>query len=91
MHMFALGLHIFVAFVMSLAIIGVFIAAYKQRETRAYVPMMVSFSATVVSGIGLLFITPTGLGRLCAMMSAFTILVLVARYYYSKRSLQPAT
>lgn len=90
MHVFVLSLHIFVASIMSLAIIGVFVAAYQRRETKAYTPMMISFAATVVSGVGLLFIAPTGLGRLCAMMSAFTLLTLAARHYYSKRSLQPA-
>lgn len=84
MHIFVLSLHIFVASIMSVAIAGVFLAAYQRRETKAYTPMMISFAATVVSGVGLLYIVPTGLGRLCAMMSAFTILVLVARAYYRK-------
>jgi hypothetical membrane protein len=85
MHMFILTLHILVASVMSLAIIGVFAAGYAQHATKAYSTMLVSFGATVVSGVGLLFVSPNGLGRLCAMMSAFTIFVLIARAYYRKQ------
>jgi len=85
MHVFILTLHILVASIMSLAIIGVFAAGYAERATKAYSTMLVSFGATVVSGVGLLFVSPNGLGRFCAMMSAFTVMALIARAYYRKR------
>jgi len=83
--MIILSLHILVATVMTLAIIGVFAAAYHQHETKAYGVMLGSFVPTILSGVGLLFVSVNGLGRLCVMMSAFTLVTLVARAYYLRR------
>jgi len=83
--MIILLLHILVATIMTLAIVWVFAAAYSQRETKAYGVMLSSFVATILSGVGLLFVSPSGLGRLCAMMSVFTLVTLVARQYYRKQ------
>lgn len=85
MLMIILSFHILVASIMTLSILGVFAAAHRRRETVAYTPMLISFAATATSGLGLLFVSPSGLGRLCAMMTAFTFLVIVARSYYRKR------
>ena len=74
--------HIAVATIMTIAVLGVVAAAYNKRETKAYAAMLGSFGLTVVSGIGLLFVTAGGLGRFCVMMSAFTLSVIAARAYY---------
>lgn len=85
MNMLILALHITVALVMTLATLGVFAAGYARRESRAYVTMLASFGVTVVSGISLLFVSAGGLGRFCAMMSAFSLSVIAARAYYRVR------
>jgi hypothetical protein len=86
MHMLILSLHILVASIMTGATVGVFAAAHARRETKAYSVMLGTFGATTVSGIGLMFISAGGLGRFCAMMSVFTLSVLVARAYYRRRT-----
>ncbi len=83
--MLILTLHISVALVMTIATLGVFAAGYARRESKAYTVMLASFGVTVFSGIGLLFVSNGALGRFCAMMSAFTVSVLIARAYYRKR------
>ena len=83
--MVILTLHILVASVMTVTMVGVFTAAYRRHETAAYQAMLASFGVTILSGIGLLFVSPTGLGRLCVMMSIFTILVVAVRAYYRKQ------
>lgn len=83
--MLILTLHIAVALVMTIATLGVFAAGYAQRESKAYIAMLASFGVTVMSGVGLLFVSAGGLGRFCAMMSAFSLSVIVARAYYRKR------
>lgn len=85
MHMIILSIHIFVATIMTGATLGVFVAARKERETKMYSAMLVSFALTIVSGVAMLFVSPNGLGRLCVMMTTFTLLVVVARSYYRKR------
>lgn len=85
MLMIILTLHILVASVMSIAIVGVLGAGYRQKETTFYQTMLGSFGLTVVSGVGLLFVTAGNLGRICAMMSVFTLSVIVVRAYYRKQ------
>ena len=79
--------HIVIASIMTLATVGVFAAAYNRRETKAYLVMLASFAATVVSGIALLFVSAGGLGRFCAMMSMFTLMTIAAGQYYRVRVL----
>ena len=87
MNMFILSLHILVATITTISILGVFASAFRRKETKAYVAMLTSFAATALSGVALLFVSTHGLGRLCAMMSAYTVLVVVARLYYRKQLL----
>ena len=90
MHTFILTLHILAALVMSSTIAVVFAAAVKQYETRAYRWMLGAFGTTLASGIGLLLVSPAGLGRFCVMMSAFTLSVIAVRAYYRARVAQVA-
>ena len=85
MNMLILSLHILAATVMTGAILGVFAAAHARRETKLYAGMLASFVATVVSGTTLLFVLTGGIGRFCVMMSAFTLMTIVARQYYRAR------
>lgn len=87
MNMVILTSHIVIASIMTLATVGVFAAAYSRRETKAYLVMLTSFAATVVSGIALLFVSAGGLGRFCAMMSMFTLMTIAAGQYYRVRVL----
>ena len=87
MNMVILTSHIVIASIMTLATVGVFAAAYNRRETKAYLVMLASFAATVVSGIALLFVSAGGLGRFCAMMSMFTLMTIAAGQYYRVRVL----
>ena len=79
--------HIIIASIMTLASVGVLAAASSRRETKAYLVMLASFAATVVSGTALLFVSAGGLGRFCAMMSVFTLMTIVAGQYYRVRVL----
>ena len=79
--------HIIIASIMTLASVGVLAAASSRRETKAYLVMLASFAATVVSGIALLFVSAGGLGRFCAMMSMFTLMTIAAGQYYRVRVL----
>ena len=83
--MLILTLHISAALFMTIATLGVFAAGYTRRESKAYETMLVSFGATALSGTILLFVSAGGLGRFCAMMSAFSLSVIAARAYYRKR------
>lgn len=83
---FILSLHVLIATVTTGSILGVFIAARAQRRTRAYLTMLVSFAATALSGVALLAISAHGLGRFCAMMSAYVVVVAFARHYYHVRT-----
>jgi len=85
MLMIFLTAHILVASIMSVALVGVLAAGYRQKETQLYGVMLSSFVLTVTSGIGLLFVTTGTLGRVCAMMSVFTFSVIAVRYYYRRR------
>jgi hypothetical protein len=84
MNMLILSLHILAALITTVAIIGVTISAYRKSETKLYMTMLLSFGVTAVSGIGLVFIVG-GLGRFCAMMSMYVVLVMMARSYYHKQ------
>lgn len=86
MHTFILTLHILVALITTVSIGGVFASAFRRRETRVYSAMIISFAATAVSGVALLFVSTHGLGRFCAMMSMYTVFVVVARQYYRKQN-----
>lgn len=83
--MLILSLHIIFALLTTLAIVIVLLSAKSARETKAHVVMVVSFAATALSGLGMLFVNAGGLGRLCAMMSAYTLVVAAAHYYYRAR------
>ena len=83
--MLILAFHIIIALVTTLAIAGVLTAAYRRNETKFYMTMLVSFGATAVSGIALLFVSANGLGRFCAMMSAYAVFVAIAHRYYRVR------
>lgn len=85
--MLILTSHIIIASIMTLASVGVLAAASSRRETKAYLVMLASFAATVVSGIALLFVSAGGLGRFCAMMSMFTLMTIAAGQYYRVRVL----
>ena len=85
--MLILTSHIIIASIMTLASVGVLAAASSRRETKAYLVMLASFAATVVSGTALLFVSAGGLGRFCAMMSVFTLMTIVAGQYYRVRVL----
>ena len=87
MNMLILTSHIIIASIMTLASVGVLAAASSRRETKAYLVMLASFAATVVSGTALLFVSAGGLGRFCAMMSVFTLMTIVAGQYYRVRVL----
>ena len=77
--------HILIASSLTLATAKVAQAAYQQKTTSMYTFMLVSFAATIASGIGLLFVGAGGFGRICVTMSAVTLVVFVARYYYQAR------
>ena len=70
--------------------VGVLASAYGRRATKLYQAMMLSFAGVVVSGAALLVVSPAGLGRFCAMMSAFTLATLAVRAYYQRRVAQAA-
>lgn len=83
--MLILTFHIFVASTMSVSTVGVLGAGYRQKETAFYQTMLTSFALTAVSGVSLLFVTAGTLGRICAMMSVFTLSVMAVRYYYLRQ------
>ena len=85
MSMLILTLHITAALIMSAALIVVFVAGVSRRATRGYYVMLGSFSATLLSGIGLIALSAGGLGRFCAMMTAFTALTIAVRSFYRRR------
>ena len=85
MNTLILSLHITAALVTTVAIIAVTVSAYAGRETKSYITMLASFTATAVSGIGLLFVLAGGLGRFCVMMSAYAIFVAAAHLYYRRQ------
>lgn len=86
--MLILALHIAVAFAMTVSTVGVASAAYAGRAVeRVYRTMIASFTGTVLSGVLLVVIAPAGLGRFCAMMTAFSAMTLFARHYYRRRVL----
>lgn len=85
--MLILSLHIFIAVAMTVSTLAVYVAAYSRQETRAYRAMLVTFGITILSGAGLLAVSAAGLGRFCAVMSVFTLSVLLARAFYRNRSL----
>lgn len=80
--------HIAVALVMTLTMVGVYVAALHQRETKAYGAMLLSFGATFMTGVGLLAVSPAGFGRFCVTMTVFSLLVVAAHKFYQKQSLQ---
>ncbi|MEO5499144.1 MAG: hypothetical protein ABIR46_01430 [Candidatus Saccharimonadales bacterium] len=77
--------HIAIASVLTIATAKVSVAAYKQESTSTYHLMLGSFVVTILSGIGLLFVGAGGIGRICATMSAVSLVVFVVRYYYRMR------
>lgn len=77
--------HIAIASFLTLTTVKVSLAAYQQKSTSAYIPMLGAFTATIASGIGLLFVGAGGMGRICATMSAVTLVVFIVRYYYQAR------
>lgn len=85
MLMIILTAHILVASLMSVAMLVVLGAGYRQKETTFYQAMLASFALTIVSGVGLLFVTVGNLGRVCAFMSVFTLSVIAVRYYYRRQ------
>ena len=85
MHMIILLTHIIAASIMSVALIGVFISAYKLRETKIYQSMLASFGVTLGSGLVLIVMNPATLGHFCATMSVFTLSIIAIRSYYLKR------
>jgi hypothetical protein len=89
MNTLILSLHIATALIMSGATLGVYAAAYARRASRAYGAMIVSFTATAVSGVVLVF-AAGGLGRFCMMMSIFTVATIIANHFYRVRSLPQA-
>lgn len=85
MLMLILITHIAIASLLTAATLKVSLAAYRQEVSAAYRPMLFAFAATAVSGVGLLLVGTGGIGRICATMSAVTLVVFVVRHYYRVR------
>ena len=85
--MLILSTHILISLVLSGAMVAVFASAHKRQATKLYTTMLASFTGVVTTGVALLVVSPAGLGRFCAMMSAFTLLTFVARAYYRRQVL----
>lgn len=82
MHMLLLSLHVLVATLLVLSTLVVFAAGWQKRATKVYSAMLTAFAGTIGSGVIMLFVGFGGIGRICAAMSAVTLLTLVARHYY---------
>ena len=89
MHMIILSLHILVASILTVSSLVVTVSARQRQTTNAYLVMMVTFGATIVSGLSLLLVGAS-LGRVCATMTALTLAVLLVRRYYLVRTTVPA-
>ncbi len=77
--------HIAIASLLTIATIKVAFSGYFRKGTSVYNVMLASFVATSLSGIGLLLVGAGGLGRVCATMTAVTMVVFVVRAYYRIR------
>ena len=89
MHMYAtvLSIHIALAVVMTISTLTVFVAGWRQSESKTYIAMLVSFAATVLSGVGLVAVGGS-LTHLCVTMTVFGgASVLAARYYKRRMAL----
>ena len=84
MHTLILVLHVVAGSLMIVSSLLVFFAALGTSVSRNYYVMLASFSATIVSGIGLLFIG-AGIGRICAGMAISTAAVMIVRHFYLRR------
>lgn len=78
--------HILIASALTLTTFIVAFAALNQRPTGAYLPMLITFVATVLSGVALLF-TVGSIGRVCATMAAVSLVVGIVHRYYKVRVL----
>ena len=85
MNTLILTIHITAALMTTLTIATVSLAAFRQRETRTYFAMLTSFAVTAASGIIMLFVSANGFGRFCVTMSAYAVVVVIARQYYRKQ------
>lgn len=90
MYIALLTLHVLVSVFLTLMITAVLVSAAMSRKTRSHAVMWGSFAATSISGLALIFVSPAGLGRFCAMMTAFSLLTLVAHQVYRRRVLATA-
>lgn len=89
MYMYAtiLSIHIALALVMTLSTLVVLFAGWRQSESKSYFAMLVSFAATVLSGVGLVAVGGS-LTHLCVTMTVFGgASVLAARYYRRRLAL----
>lgn len=77
-----LSTHILLAVLLTASSSIVLFSAWKRHETKIYLLMVGTFVGTFVSG-GLMVVFGLGsLGRICAAMTAATMLTLyIARYY----------
>lgn len=87
MYIALLSFHVLVSVVLTLMITAVLASAVMSRKTRTHAVMWMNFAATSISGLALIFVSPAGLGRFCAMMTAFSLLTIVAHQVYRRRVL----